>query len=114
MHLELVKVAVYVAKDLTPDQIRVDRIADNKTAELAEWDFDLLPIELCELRACNYDLSLLGFDQEELAKMLDPDVTEGLRPLASCDIESPKQAVNELGRKWRFCFEVPVATWRKT
>ena len=68
MQLELAKVPVHVAKDLTPEQIKAYRIADNKTAELAEWDFDLLPIELGELQECNYDLGLLGFDQDELAK----------------------------------------------
>jgi ParB-like chromosome segregation protein Spo0J len=42
----MTEVPVVVAADLTPDQIRAYRIADNKTAELAEWDLDLLPIEL--------------------------------------------------------------------
>src|SRR3954449_12529170 len=42
-------VPVHIAKDLTPDQIRAYRIADNKTAEAAEWDNDLLPIELAAL-----------------------------------------------------------------
>lgn len=36
--LGLEKVPVHVAKDLTPEQIRAYRIADNKTAELAEWN----------------------------------------------------------------------------
>ncbi len=48
--LGLAKVPVHVAKDLTAEQIRAYRIADNKTAELAEWNFDLLSIELSELR----------------------------------------------------------------
>ena len=78
LQLGLEKVPVHVAKDLTPEQIKAYRIADNKTAELAEWNFDLLPIEIGELQACNYDLGLLGFDEEELAKLLDPGVQEGL------------------------------------
>jgi hypothetical protein len=41
--LGLDKVPVHVAKDLTPDQIKAYRIAQNQTASLAEWDFDLLP-----------------------------------------------------------------------
>ena len=44
--LGLEKVPVHVAKDLTPEQIKAYRIADNKTAELAEWNYELLPIEL--------------------------------------------------------------------
>ena len=38
-----------VAEDLTPEQIKAYRLADNKTAELAEWDMELLPLELDDL-----------------------------------------------------------------
>src|ERR1041384_8254867 len=48
--LALTEVPVHIATDLTPEQIRAYRIADNKTAELAEWNLDLLPIELAELK----------------------------------------------------------------
>src|SRR5262245_22913896 len=57
------KVPVHVAKDLTPEQIKAYRLADNKTAELSDWNYDLLPIELAGLRDANYDLGLLGFDK---------------------------------------------------
>src|SRR5690606_21322386 len=76
--LGLEKVPVHVAKDLTPEQIKAYRIADNQTASLAEWDYDLLPIELGELQAANYDLGLLGFDQDELAKLFGGELQEGL------------------------------------
>lgn len=59
--LGLDKVPVHVAKDLSPEQIRAYRIADNQTASLATWDYDLLPIELGALKEANYDLGLLGF-----------------------------------------------------
>ncbi len=72
------QVPVHVATDLSPEQIRAYRIADNQTASLATWDFDLLPIELAALKELDYDLGLLGFDQEELAKLLDPGVQDGL------------------------------------
>ena len=76
--LGLGKVPVHVATDLTPEQIRAYRIADNKTSELAEWDLELLPIELAELKDTDIDWSLLGFDLEELAMLLDPDGQQGL------------------------------------
>ena len=63
---------------LSPEQIRAYRIADNKTAELATWDFELLPIELSALQGMEFGLGLLGFDQDELAKPLDPGVKDGL------------------------------------
>lgn len=76
--LGLEKVPVHVAKDLTPEQIKAYRIADNKSAELADWNYDLLPIELAELQEMDFDLDLLGFDDKELAKLLNPGVQEGL------------------------------------
>ena len=68
--LGLAKVPVHVATDLTPEQVKAYRIADNKTGELAEWDLEILPIELAELREGGFDLDLLAFDEEELAKLL--------------------------------------------
>lgn len=68
--LGLAKVPVHVATDLTPEQIRAYRIADNKVSDLATWDLKLLPLELRDLRALDVDLGLLGFDQDELATLL--------------------------------------------
>jgi len=44
--LGLVEVPVHVAIGLTPEQVKAYRLADNKTAELAEWDKQLLALEL--------------------------------------------------------------------
>jgi DNA modification methylase len=97
--LGLEKVPVHVAKDLTPEQIKAFRIADNQTASLAEWNYDLLPLELADLQAANYDLGLLGFDQDELAKLLNPDGKEGL-----CDPDEvpapPDEAITQPGDLW--------------
>src|SRR5207253_1974952 len=71
-------VPVHVARDLTPEQVRAYRIADNKSAERAEWDFDLLPIELSALQDAGCDLGSLGFDADELASIFDTGVQEGL------------------------------------
>ena len=68
--LKLKTVPVHVAADLTPQQARAYRIADNRTNEAAEWDVDLLPIELGELREGGTDLKLLGFTDKELAEYL--------------------------------------------
>jgi ParB-like chromosome segregation protein Spo0J len=78
--LGLTEAPVTVAKDLSPDQIKAYRIADNKTAELADWNYDLLPIELGDLQTNGFDLSLLGFDDDELLKLLKTDVEEGVSP----------------------------------
>jgi len=76
--LGLTEVPVHVARGLSPEKIKALRIADNKTAEIAEWNLELLPIELSELQGMDFDLGLLGFDQDELAKLLDPGVQEGM------------------------------------
>ena len=58
--LGLKMVPVHVATDLTPEQVKAYRIADNATNEIAEWDYQLLPIELAGLQEANFDLGLLG------------------------------------------------------
>lgn len=60
--LGLAEVPCIIADDLTPDQIKAFRLADNKTAELAEWDFDLLQLELEDIKL---DMADFGFDTTE-------------------------------------------------
>ncbi len=92
-------VPVHVAKDLTPEQARAYRIADNKVADLATWDYELLPIELQDLKAAEFDLDLIGFDQDELAKLLGGDVKEGLTDPDDVP-EPPDAAVTQPGDIW--------------
>lgn len=58
--LGLAKVPVTVASGLTDEQVRAYRLADNKTGELAEWDFDLLNNELDDI--LDLDMSEFGFE----------------------------------------------------
>ena len=60
--LGLKQVPCIVADDLTPEQVKAFRLADNKTSELAEWDMDKLDIELGEIP--DIDMSAFGFDIE--------------------------------------------------
>ena len=99
LKLALEKVPVHVAKDLSPEQIRAYRIADNQTASLATWNYDLLPIELAGLKEANYDLGLLGFDPDELAKLLDPTLRDGLTD--PDDVPAPPDAaITQPGDLW--------------
>lgn len=96
--LGLTKVPVHVATDLTPEQVRAYRIADNKTSDLSDWDLKLLPLELADLKACNVELGLLGFGADELAKLLTASNVEG-----QCDpddIPAPPAAVTKPGDLW--------------
>lgn len=60
--LGLDEVPVIVADDLTPEQIKAFRLADNKVGELADWDEEALAIELEELENLDFDMSEFGFD----------------------------------------------------
>ncbi|ABR48734.1 DNA methylase N-4/N-6 domain protein [Alkaliphilus metalliredigens QYMF] len=71
--LGIKEVPVIKANDLTQAQIKAFRIADNKTSEFAEWDFDLLETELRELEELDFDLELTGFELDELDKVLMTD-----------------------------------------
>lgn len=69
--LGLTEVPVIVAGDLTPEQIKAFRIADNKVSEIAEWNEELLAIELEELENLGVQMSEYGFDIE-LEQIPDP------------------------------------------
>ena len=58
--LGLEEVPVIRAEDLTDNQIKAFRVADNKTSEFAEWDYELLRIELEDIEG------FTGFDEVEL------------------------------------------------
>ena len=68
--LGLEKVPVHIATGLTPQQVKAYRLADNRVAAEAEWDRDLLALELGELNNEDYDLTVTGFDDDELAALL--------------------------------------------
>jgi DNA modification methylase len=97
--LGLEKVSVHVAEDLSEAQAKAYRLADNATGEIADWNYELLPIELADLQSMQFDLSTLGFDQEELARLLSGDVKQGL-----CDPDEipapPDEAVTRPGDLW--------------
>ena len=97
--MALTEVPVHVATDLTPDQIRAYRIADNRTAELSEWNMELLPLELADLQDAGLDWSLLGFDDRELQKMLDQGAKAGLTDPDAIP-EPPDEATTVRGDIW--------------
>lgn len=62
--LGMTEVPVVVADNLTDEQVRAYRLADNKTGELAEWDFSALEEELAGIG--ELDMSLFGFETKEM------------------------------------------------
>lgn len=98
--LGLLTVPVIVASDLTPDQVKAFRIADNRSAEFAKWDFDKLVVEIdglsepikLELEAL--DLSGLLADAKvaigPIPGLVDPDAVP----------EPPVEPVTQSGDLW--------------
>lgn len=64
--LGLTEVPVIVADDLTEEQINAFRLADNKVAEMADWDFERLDLEL---ESIDFDMEQFGFEFEEELEM---------------------------------------------
>ena len=73
--LGLASVPVVVLEHLTPTQRRALVIADNKIAENAGWDEELLRLELAELQEADFDLALTGFDADELLEIMAGEET---------------------------------------
>ena len=94
-HLGLETVPVVLADDWTSAQVKAFRLAVNKSAEWAEWDEDLLALEIEDLKLEDFDLELIGF--EELS--LDGEETEGLTDPDEVP-EVQETPVSKLGDIW--------------
>ena len=66
--LELKEIPCMVASGWTPAQKKAYRIADNRLAQLGDWDADLLKIELEEIGELGFDVEFTGFDPAEMAQ----------------------------------------------
>lgn len=97
--LKMAEVPVIEISHLTETQKKALVIADNKLALNADWDLDLLTIELDELLADGFDLELLGFDKDELDKLLEPEQIEGLTDEDAVP-EIPEEPKTKLGDIW--------------
>ena len=71
--LGLEKVPVHKA-DLSDEQAKAYCIADNKTHEYSDWLVDRLKHELAELQASDFEMTLTGFNMEELDGILEGGV----------------------------------------
>ena len=74
--LGLTEVPVVVLDHLTPTQRRAYVLADNKLALNAGWDVDMLTAEMEIIQSADFDLSLLGWSEDELSGLLAPEVNE--------------------------------------
>lgn len=101
--LGLQKVPCIVADDLTPEQVKAFRLADNKVGELATWNTELEFLELSELDKIGIDMSLFGFDpiqQTDRGEVVEDPVPE---PDTSKPAVTKRGDVWELGRHRLIC-----------
>ena len=91
--LNLEQVPVTVAENLTDEQVKAYRLADNKTSELADWDFGLLDDELAGIE--DLDMSEFGFSDAELSAAMDDADDEAHDD--GFDEEPPEEPTSKLG-----------------
>lgn len=86
--LKMSEVPCIIADDLTDEQIKAFRLADNKVAEKAEWDFDLLNAELDDI--IDLDMELFGFEDAS-----QDDAEEAVED--EFEVELPAEPKSKLG-----------------
>jgi DNA modification methylase len=99
--LGLTEVPVIRLPDLSETQRRALVIADNKIALNAGWDEELLALEMKELKDLDFDLDLLGFDEDEL-KALEQFGEPETEPQSEEDevLEAPTEPITKYGDLW--------------
>ena len=115
-HLGLKEVPVIRLDHLTDAEARAYRIADNKLTEIAGWDEEALAAELARLGEDGFDLSLTGFDEEEIGRLLD-GLGDGADETGEDQVsEPPADPVSRPGDLWLLgnhrllCGDATVAT----
>ena len=93
------QVPVVIANNWSEEKKRAYVIADNKLALNAGWDTELLALEIQELKATDFNLSTLGFTDEELNNLIPVDVTEGLTDEDAVP-EPPPEPITKPGDIW--------------
>jgi site-specific DNA-methyltransferase (adenine-specific) len=100
LHMRLEEVPVHVARGLTPEQAKAYRVADNKLAELADWDDSLLVQELAELQKLDFDLDMVGFSADELQRLFQAEIAPDL--VDPDEVPQPPDApVTQPGDLWQ-------------
>jgi DNA modification methylase len=98
--LGITEIPVILCDEWTPGQVKAFRLMVNRSVAWAEWDEELLALELREIQSSDFDLSLTGFEDEELARLLAAqDAAEGLTDEDSIP-ELPETPVCEADDLW--------------
>ena len=98
--LGLKEVPVALADELTDTQVKAFRLLANQSANWAKWDTELLNLELNDLTLVDYDIGIIGFDEEDL-KLLE-DEGEGAQENPQTDEAPnvPDEPITRAGDVW--------------
>ena len=98
--LGLAEVPTITLEGLTKAQVKAYVIADNQLALNSGWDVDTLKLEIETLQELEFDIDLLGFDEDFLNGLLDEEPSEGLTDDDAVP-ELPDEPVTVLGDVWQ-------------
>lgn len=98
IELSLEQIPVISLKHLTSEQIRILRIAYDRIAEEAEWDKEQLAKEFMELKILIPDLTITGFEMDEINLTLD--IIESLDDPSHIEPDFESEPVTKLGDLW--------------
>src|SRR6267154_6727290 len=95
--LRIAEVPVILCDEWSPAQVKAFRLMVNRSVTWADWDDELLALELQDIQELDFDLSLTGFDPGEIDGLLaleDDEKANAAPPL-------PETPVSRLGDLWR-------------
>lgn len=96
--LKITEIPCIIANDLSDDQVKAFRLIDNKAAELASWDIDLLNIELENIK--DIDMELFNF---EISNILDNVVDDEYEVELPEDSKTKSGNIYKLGNHYLMC-----------
>jgi len=94
--LGIAEIPVILCDEWTPAQVKAFRLMVNRSVTWADWDEELLALELQEIQASDFDLSLTGFNPGEIDDLLALDDEEK----ANAAPPLPETAVSQVGDLW--------------
>jgi DNA modification methylase len=103
LKLGMTEVPVILCDEWSEDQVKAFRLAVNRSASWADFDAELVTLEIAELKAVDFDLSLTGFEPVEIDEFLFRDGGEESEDAAP---EAPQSAVTRMGDLW-LCAAAP-------
>lgn len=95
--LGITELPVIYADGMTDAQVQAFRLLVNRSVAWADWDEELLKIELYDLQQHQFDLSLTGFDAEEIGRFL----TDEKKEVIEDNVETTESKADELQQKWQ-------------